>query len=139
MIIDATNLIIGRLGTVVAKKTLLGETVIIVNSEKSVITGKRPLVLAQFKQKVLRGTWAKGPHYIKSPDRLLKRMIRGMLPYKQARGLEAYRRITCWVGMPEEYKSQKIETVKVADVSKMPNLDYVTLGELAKQVGGKFV
>jgi large subunit ribosomal protein L13 len=139
MIIDATNLIVGRLGTVVAKKVLLGEKVIIVNSEKAVITGKRPVVLAKFKQKILRGTWAKGPHFIRSPERLLKRMIRGMLPYKQARGLEAYKRIMCWVGTPDEFKGQKIETVKAADVSKMPNLDYVSLQELSKQVGGKFV
>jgi len=41
MIIDATNLIAGRLATFVAKKALLGEEIEIVNSEKAVLTGKK--------------------------------------------------------------------------------------------------
>jgi len=41
MIIDATNLILGRLGTYVAKKALLGNKIDIVNCENSVVTGNR--------------------------------------------------------------------------------------------------
>ena len=51
MIIDASNLIAGRIATVVAKKALLGETIDIVNSEKAIVTGSKTQVFARFKQK----------------------------------------------------------------------------------------
>ena len=72
MLIDAKNRIVGRLGTFVAKKALLGEKIDIINAEQAVISGKRAEVLGKFKQRVERGTWAKGPHYKRDPDMLLK-------------------------------------------------------------------
>jgi len=39
MIVDASNMILGRMVSYVAKKALLGEKVDIVNCEKAVITG----------------------------------------------------------------------------------------------------
>ena len=38
MIIDATELIVGRFATVAAKKALLGERIDIINCEKAIIT-----------------------------------------------------------------------------------------------------
>jgi large subunit ribosomal protein L13 len=137
MIIDATNLIVGRLGSVVAKKALLGERIDIVNSEKAVVSGKRPEVLALFHKKVSRGTWAKGPHYIRSPAMLLKRLIRDMLPYKRPRGIEAYKRIMCWEGIPDEFKGKDAKTLKEADCAKLPNPDYLSLKEISRHLGGK--
>ena len=137
MIIDATNLIVGRLGSVVAKKALLGEKIDIINAEQAVITGRKSVVLDKFKQRVKRGTWAKGPHYIRSSDRLLKRMIRNMLPYKQPKGRVAFKRIKCWVGMPDEFKDKKIEQIPNAGVSKLPNLNYVPLSRVSKELSGK--
>ncbi|MBW2964839.1 50S ribosomal protein L13 [Candidatus Woesearchaeota archaeon] len=135
MLVDATNMIVGRLGTVIAKKALLGEKIDIVNAEKAVISGKRSEVIAKFKQKVERGTWAKGPHYLRDADRLLKRLIRNMLPYKTARGREAFKNITCWIGVPEQFKSQKPVTFKEADASKL-TIGSVSLKEISKLLGG---
>jgi large subunit ribosomal protein L13 len=137
MIIDATNLISGRLATEVAKRALLGEKIDIVNSEKAILTGTKTEVFAKFRQKYNRGIPLKGPYVHRSPDRLLRRIIRGMLPYKQARGQEAFKRIMCWKGVPEPFKSKKTETIKEANISKLPNLKYTTLGEVSKQIGGK--
>ena len=47
MIIDAKDLIAGRMGAFVAKQLLLGETVDIVNAEKAVISGKKNVVFAE--------------------------------------------------------------------------------------------
>lgn len=137
MIIDATNLIAGRLATEAAKKALLGEKIDIVNAEKAILTGTKTEVFAKFKTKFDRGIPLKGPYVHRSADRLLRRIIRGMLPYKQDRGAQALKRIMCWKGIPEPFQKQKIETIKEADVSKLPNLKYVTLGEVSKQIGGK--
>ena len=137
MLIDATDMIVGRLGAVVAKKALLGEAIDIVNAEKAVISGKRQEVLQRMKERVARGTWSKGPHFRRNPDMLLKRMIRNMLPFKQPKGIAALKRIKCWQGVPEQFKDKKPETVKEADISKLPTPNYVTINEISGFLGGK--
>ncbi|MBW2997860.1 50S ribosomal protein L13 [Candidatus Woesearchaeota archaeon] len=137
MLIDATDLIVGRLGTVVAKKALLGEKIDIVNAEKAVVSGKRQEVLQHIKQKVDRRTWSKGPHYKRSPDLFLKRMIRNMLPFKKAKGKAALKNIMCWEGVPEQFKDQKSETIKEASLSKLPNPNHVSIKEISRFLGGK--
>jgi large subunit ribosomal protein L13 len=137
MIIDATNSILGRLATVAAKKALLGEKVDIVNSEKAVVTGSRDVVLARFKQKKDMGATLKGPHYPKMPDRIVRRTIRGMLPFSRDRGQKAFKRIMCYIGVPEEFKTQKIEKIAEADVSDSNCIDYVSIEEISKILGAK--
>lgn len=137
MIIDATNLIIGRIGTVAAKKALLGEEIMIVNCEKAIVTGKKKMVIAKYKQKVEKGIPLRGPYFPRRSDMILRRTIRGMLPWKTTKGREAFKRIKCYLGVPEELKEKKAETIKEADVSKVPNLDYVVLGDISKILGAK--
>lgn len=135
MIIDATNLIMGRLATFAAKQSLEGESVIIVNCEKAIITGNRATLLAQFRTRQEKGHPYHGPFYPKMPDRILKRVIRGMLPYKQERGKKAYKRVKCFMSIPESYKNQKLETIQGADYSKLKTLNFITINDLAKFVG----
>ena len=134
MLVDASNMIVGRLGAMVAKKALLGEKIDIVNAEKAVISGKRAVILAKFKQRASRGTWAKGPHYIRSPDRLLRRMIRDMLPYKQSKGREAFKNIKCWIGVPAEFKEKPV-SFKEADASKL-SVNSISVKEISRFLGG---
>ncbi|MBW2967748.1 50S ribosomal protein L13 [Candidatus Woesearchaeota archaeon] len=136
MLIDATDLIVGRLGAIVAKKALLGEKIDIVNAENAVISGKKAQVLANYKQRVERKTWSKGPHYKRNPDMLLKRLIRDMLPYKKPRGIAAYKRIMCWEGVPDQFKDQKPESLEEAHASKLPSFDYVSVKQLSRFLGG---
>jgi large subunit ribosomal protein L13 len=136
MLIDATNLIVGRLGSVVAKKALNGEKIDIINSENAVVSGGRNMVLAKFQRKYAMGTWAKGPHYIRSCDMLLKRLIRDMLPYKNPRGEEAFSNIMCWKGVPAQFKDKKATTIKEADAGKL-TIKYLSLKEIMKFLGGK--
>ena len=49
MILDATNLILGRMATAVAKKALLGEKIDIVNCENAVISGNKYQILERYK------------------------------------------------------------------------------------------
>lgn len=138
MIIDATNLISGRLGTIVAKKAILGEGISILNSDKAVFTGKKQMVLANIKKRSDRGIHTKGPFIPKQPDKFLKRTIRGMLPYKQDKGRKAFARIKCYNGVPAQFNDQKIETIESINVSKMSNTKYVTIKEICKTLGGKY-
>ncbi len=135
MLVDAKNKIVGRLGAIVAKKALLGERIDIVNAEQAVISGSRQKVLARYRQNLARRTWSKGPHYIRNPDRLLKRMIRDMLPYKKPRGRDALKGIKCWIGVPEQFKDQKAEDFKEADASKLM-INSVSVKEISRLLGG---
>ena len=134
MIIDASNLLIGRLAAFVAKKALLGEKIDVVNCENAIISGSKSNVLAKYKQKRVRRT-PKGPHFPRMPDRFVRRIIRGMLPYKRARGEEAFERIMCHIGIPESLQKEKVETLKQANVSKLPTLKYVKVGDICKELG----
>jgi len=135
MNIDATNSIIGRIATVAAKRALLGETVNIVNCEKAVMTGNKKTLLLEFKRKRDMGIPRKGPFIHRSSDKILKRTVRGMLPYKKEKGRKAFKRIKCYVRNPEDIKN--LETIKEANVSKVPNLKYLRLEEISKYMGGK--
>lgn len=137
MIIDATNLIVGRLAAFAAKKALLGEKVDIVNCEKAVITGNKKQILARFKEKRDMGTPFKGPFIHRMPDRILRRAVRGMLPYKRPRGKEAFKRVMCYVGVPEKLKNEKPETVPNVNVSKMKNLKYIKVEVVSRFLGAK--
>lgn len=135
MNIDATNLIMGRVATVAAKKALLGETINVVNCEKAVITGNKKSILLAFKRKRDMGIPSKGPFIHRSSDKIVKRAIRGMLPYKQEKGIKAFKRIKCYIGVPEDTKN--LETIKEANVSKMPNLKYLKLEKISKYLNQK--
>ena len=135
MIIDGSNLILGRLATFVAKKALEGESITILNCEKIIVTGSREFLLKKFKERVDRGHPYHGPFYPKMPDRIARRAIRGMLPYKQERGKKAFKRVRCFIGIPEEYKTQKVETIPNVDSSKLRTLNFITINDLSKSVG----
>ena len=137
MIINAENLIIGRIATFASKQALLGEKVEIVNSEKAVVSGTKLAVVKRYKKYFDRGTPSKGPFIPKSPERLLKRIIRGMLPYKQPKGKLAFNRIKCYVGVPENFKDQKVETFEYLNKNKLPNTNFVTIKEISVHLGGK--
>jgi large subunit ribosomal protein L13 len=137
MIINAENSIVGRMSTVVVKKALKGEKIDIINCEKAVITGSKENVFNKYKIKGSRGGPFKGPFLPKMPDRFVRRIIRGMLPYKQSKGKEAFKRIICYISIPNEFKDKKIEKIKEADISRIKNLKYTTIGEVCKFLKNK--
>ena len=135
MIIDAKDLIVGRLGTVVAKKALLGESIDIVNTEEAVMTGNKKEILERYHHKRERGQPRWGPFILRQEDRFVKRIIRGMLPYKQEKGDSAFKRIKCHIGVPEDLKEKKVETIKEAHIGKVPNLKYIKIKDICKELG----
>ncbi len=91
VVVDATNHVVGRLASIVAKWALEGRRVVIVNAEKAVITGGDfNMVLNWYKTRI--SEWLThynpekaGPKIPRKPDRILRRVIRGMLPRKEPR------------------------------------------------------
>jgi len=108
-IIDGKNAVLGRLASYVAKETLKGEEVVILNCEQVIITGNKKNIREEFEAKKRKiGSGQKGPKHSRSADKIVKRAIRGMLPnHRQGRGKIAYRRIKCYVGVPKEFQESK--------------------------------
>ena len=135
--IDATNLVVGRLSSYVAKKALEGEEIIIVNAENSVITGTKKFLEKEFYAKRKRGDVFQGPFYPRMPDRILRRMIRGMLPIKTTRGRMAFKRIKVWIGIPEYLKDKNFTTIKEFNINNYNTLNYVKLKDISKFLGAR--
>ncbi|MBW2993609.1 50S ribosomal protein L13 [Candidatus Woesearchaeota archaeon] len=137
MIIDATNKILGRLATFAAKQALLGEKIEIVNCENAMITGNRKWLIKEYARKQQMGTPAKGPFIPKRPERFVKRTIRGMLPYKKDKGRKAFERVKCYIGIPEKLKGKEFENIEKANILKVPNLKYIKIEKICKEMGAK--
>ncbi len=135
MIIDGTDLILGRMASLVAKKLMAGESVTIVNAENVVISGSRTDVFAKYKRKRDQGDIYKGPFVSRMPDRLVRRVVRGMLPRKKSKGRDAYGNLSVYIGKPESVDG-KIETFDVSK-STLKNHKYVTVLELSRWLGAK--
>ena len=134
-IIDGTNAVLGRLGSVVAQRIMDGEEIVVINAEKIVVTGERDMVFADYKARVDRGdtTKRKGPFYPRRADLLFKRSVRGMIPWTTTSGREAYRRLHVFVGVPKQFADA--ETEKVEDAMKKISGKYTTLGAISKFLG----
>ena len=138
IVIDGDGLILGRLASITAKKLLEGETIHIVNAENIMVSGRREMVLSEYLEKRRKGSKEKGPFYPKRPDMIVKRTVRGMLPYKQARGREALSRLRVYVGVPRELEDVERELVSSVGVERLSNARYVKLSEISRFIGGKF-
>jgi large subunit ribosomal protein L13 len=136
MIIDATGLILGRLAAFAAKQALMGEEVNIVNCEKAIITGGKRFIVKRYTQKIHRGEPHHGPFFPRRPDLIIRRTIRGMLPYKQYKGEIAFKRVKGYVGKPENLNGEMI-TIQRAHKSKLSNTKFITLLDLCKHIGYK--
>jgi len=133
-IIDANGATLGRLSTNTAKRLLTGEEVAIINSEKAIISGKKPAIKARYKQKREVGTYRKGPFYPRMPDQIVKRTVRGMIPYQTPHGRTAFKRLKCYIGIPKEFEGKKFEIIKEAE--KQP-IDFMTIEEVSRSLGAK--
>lgn len=133
-VVDADGLILGRMASVVAKRLLNGEKITIVNSEKSIISGKRKSILLEAKRFLEVGHPRKGPFHPRLPDRIVRRTVRGMLPWRHPKGKQAYRRLQVFIGIPEKLGVTETETIKGAKVTKL-TCAYTTVGKIAKEIG----
>lgn len=137
-IINGDGLLLGRLASLVARRALNGETIAIVNAEKVIISGSRARVLGNYDHKRSRGSREGGPFYPRRPDHIMKRTIRGMLPYKRERGVDAFKRVKTYVGIPPEFQGKEMETLEEAHMERLNNAQYITLGAVSTFLGAKY-
>lgn len=138
VVIDATDLVLGRMASVVAKRLLNGERVTIINAEKAVVTGNPRSIIEKYKEflqvRTLTAPW-KGPIHYRRPDMLVRRTIRGMLPWKKARGREAYKRLRVYIGTPEFLSEVKAQTIPDAHISGKVNTKFIRIEDISREIG----
>tara|TARA_A100001037_G_scaffold172350_2_gene154804 strand:+ start:5046 stop:5483 length:438 start_codon:yes stop_codon:yes gene_type:complete len=132
-IIDASGCVLGRVSSQIAQLSLEGNKVAIINAERAVITGSEQDILSRFQKRMEIGS-DQGPYYPKRPDRIIKRAIRGMLPYKRKKGRDALERIRVYVGNPFETEGEILANTSLEDPSE---IRYVELGLISEKLGAK--
>ena len=135
MIIDAKDAILGRLSSYAAKQLLLGSNVDVINCEEAVISGRKFAIMDGYIRKLHRKAPGKGPFFYRRPDMLVKRTIRGMLPFKRARGQDAFKNIKCHIGIPESLKNERTIKIENANIEKLHSADYLKISDICKAVG----
>jgi len=140
--IDATDQVLGRLASEVAKKLLEGYRVYIVNAEKAVVSGDPHMVIKSYRiwweLKVHVNPYKWAPHRPRSPIAIVRKAVLGMLPRSKQKGREAARRLRVYIGVPEELSNKKFQKFGFADAKKLGH-KFIRVGELAERLGWKGV
>jgi large subunit ribosomal protein L13 len=128
-IIDGENAVLGRLASYAAKEALKGEEVIVLNSEKAIITGGKKWINDEFTRKrKMAGSSQKGPKHSRPNQMIVKKVIRGMLPdHRFGTGRNAFKRIKCYEGIPEEFKNKKMIKIEGKEKNK-----FIRVREISK-------
>ena len=128
MNVDGTDSVLGRLASAVAKELLKGNEVVIANATKIIITGSPKKIVGMYLERRRRGDFH-GPFFPKQPELIVRRAIRGMLPYKTKKGMAAYKRLRVYRDVPESVKELK------SVGTKQVKCDFIYVGDLAKSLG----
>ncbi len=135
MFVDAKDCVAGRLASCLAKELMKGKKVFVVNAGEAVVSGDPKWVEDEFVKKVNRGDPYHGPFYPRVPDRVLKRIVRGMLPYNKPRGREAFKRLKVYISIPEELKDKNF--IRIPGTENRFEGKFVTLARLSERFGVK--
>jgi large subunit ribosomal protein L13 len=137
IVIDATNCISGRICSHVSKLLLQGNRVTIVNAEKAMLSGQRYKTIQLYKEYLEINSVTNpihGPFHPRRPDTILTKMVRGMIPKRKSSGIEAFKRLRVYIGIPESLKNSEMKYYDDSKITK-PSSYYITVGEVAKEIG----
>lgn len=145
LVVDATNMRLGRMAPLVAKNLMEGKRVVVLNAEKAVITGSKKAILKRYlmllgrSQK--RSMWRPTVWYPRSPENIVWHTIVKMLPRREPRGREAARRLKVFRGVPDAFKNVKAVSFEDALLKSIRNrsgklIRFMTVEELSKELLG---
>lgn len=137
VIVDATDCIAGRMCSRVSKLLLKGNRVSVVNSENAMLSGDRYMTINLYKEYLEISSVTNPihrPFHPRRPDTILTRMVRGMIPKTKTSGIEAFKRLRVYIGVPEELRNKKAEFIQDAKITRAPS-KYISVGDVAKEIG----
>ncbi|MCX6800962.1 MAG: 50S ribosomal protein L13 [Candidatus Diapherotrites archaeon] len=139
MLVDANGRIAGRLSTRIAKALINGEKVILINAEGALIIGTKEDILEKFRRKIdasVKSNPDYGPKYDRIPSRMLKKMVKGMLPNKSRTVERLLKNLKVYNAVPKEMKDKKFDDVGAEKYDERH--DFMTLKEIACMFGGRW-
>jgi len=137
IVVDGTNLIAGRLCSHVAKLLLQGNIVTIVNSEKIMMSGNKQSIIGEYMKFLEVSSIINpkhGPFHPRRPDRIISRMVRGMLPKKKPSGKAALKHLRAYLGVPKQFKPFKKTQFDDARITRS-SAYYTSMGEIGQLTG----
>ncbi|MFX1380459.1 MAG: 50S ribosomal protein L13 [Promethearchaeota archaeon] len=143
---DATDKILGRFCSIIAKKAILGEYIVIINAKNAIISGNKKDIHEKYLARLNISTATnprRGPFHERRPDTFMRRVIKQMLPRKKRRGKEAIKRVHIYISdIPDRFKNsyQNLVPNEITNVDKK-RLSYynryITLENLCQRIGWK--
>ena len=144
-VFNADGLIMGRLASIVAELLIKAaredrdDKVIIINSEKAIVSGRPRSVLNTYQAKYKLNHPRKGPFFPRMPDMIMKRTVRGMLPYQRKNvGRRAIRNLKVEIGCPSHLESDLPDGHESGDDSKIRRAlpdRFILLGDISANLG----
>lgn len=131
--IDGNGLVLGRVASHISKKLLQGEEVHLANCEKMVIVGHKANIIENYQQRRRlqhKGTPEFSPKWPKLPHLLVRRVIRGMLPWDSTRGQKAFKLLRVYSGNPKGLELKEYKEAKFASEAR-----HMTIKELCGHLG----
>ncbi|KAI6173446.1 50S ribosomal protein L13, protein [Aphelenchoides besseyi] len=143
IIIDGKGHILGRLASTVAKQLLLGQKIIVVRCEEINIAGnfhRSKLKYLSFLRKRCNVKPARGPFHKRAPCKIFYRTVRGMVPHKTARGMQALKNLKTFDGIPQPYdvKQRMVLPTALRHVALKPRRKFCSVGRLSHEVGWQY-
>src|SRR2546422_7875483 len=108
------------------------------NAERAILSGTKARIVVRAKTKLKTrtlGNQEKAPTHPRRPGNYVRRVIRGMLPWKKSHGKEAFHRVVVYIGIPKEYEGKTYNTISHANASKL-RVPFITVAQLAEEIGG---
>jgi large subunit ribosomal protein L13 len=93
--------------------------------------------VSKYKTMRRKGSKERGPYFPKRSDMILRRTIRGMLPYKKAFGKAAFSRLRVYMGIPKELTDVEAETLNSAHKSRLSTIKVTDLEKVSQRLGAK--
>lgn len=134
---DAQREILGRFASIIAKQLLNGKEVTVINAEKALISGNKKYLIKRYRTRlnlVEKSNPEHSAYWSRRPDLLVKRIIRGMLPYRKPSGKTAYRNLNVFMGTPENLNTSKIIKLNIKDPRKI-FVNTLSIKELSNLLG----
>ncbi|MEM1548136.1 MAG: 50S ribosomal protein L13 [Thermoproteota archaeon] len=131
LVVDATNQILGRMCSMIAKKLLEGYRVHVVNVENARISGDKHSFMREY-VKFLDVRSVRNPKHTpkhpRNPVTYVRSVVKGMLPMDKKKGRDAFRRLSVYIGNPGNLGGQPVR-FKEADATRLGGRSF-TLSEL---------
>jgi len=138
-VVDGTGMIVGRAATLIAKRLLKGERIDLVNAEKMIMTGTKENLLEKYKTRLelkAKGNPHNGPKYSRMPERMVKRAVRGMLPWKKSAGKTAFKGFRAYIGIPEEL--EEVKKIQFESAMNKKEKGFMLMEDISKNLGAKW-